>query len=121
MKIHELTISEKQIIRHYIFLPLLHAALEKDKSMIALTNTKFKGLYLAIIGNAIHCATEDMQRTRDELMNRHIRMVRRTWLAYEAYTEGHVFDIRCTREAAVSWINRQIRHYIFAEAEKPFY
>ncbi|MDN3956182.1 hypothetical protein [Sporolactobacillus laevolacticus] len=39
---NELSQAEKEIVDRYIFLPVIRLALNRDKKIIMLTNTKFK-------------------------------------------------------------------------------
>ncbi|RYL90350.1 hypothetical protein EWI07_11920 [Sporolactobacillus sp. THM7-4] len=112
MEANELTQKEKRIIRQYIFLPLIRLALERDRKVISITNTKFKNQYLAIIDEAIHRVTNDMRKNKDELFDCHIRMTKRNWLEYQVYTRGRVFEVGYHKSIAGEWIYDRIRDYL---------
>ncbi|WP_100487909.1 hypothetical protein [Sporolactobacillus pectinivorans] len=112
---NELTILEKHIIQRCIFLPMIRIALEQDKKIIALTNTKFKAQYLEALNLAVLRVTEDMRKNKDDLFDHHIHMTRRTWLDYEVYTRGHVFKISYQKSVAGDWIYERVRQYLTTE------
>ncbi|RYL92198.1 hypothetical protein ABNN70_10660 [Sporolactobacillus sp. Y61] len=108
----ELTITEKRMIRRYIFLPLIRMALERDRRIIALTRTKFKTAYLNVIDIAINRVTADMRINKDEIFEHHIHMTRKNWLNYEVYTRGRVFQVSYHKSTAGDWIYERIGQYL---------
>lgn len=112
MMANELTPQEKRIIQQYIFLPLIRLALERDKKVISITNTKFRANYIAIIDEAVHHVTGDIRKNRNDLFDHHIRMTKRNWLSYEACTRGRVFEIGYQKSIAGEWIYGRIGDYL---------
>lgn len=112
MDVHQLTILEKQIIQQYIFLPMIRMALEHDKKILARTNAKFKAPYIELLGQAMRRVTEDMRKNKDDLFKYHIHMTRRTWLDYEVYARGRVFEVSYQKSTASDWIYERIGQYL---------
>jgi hypothetical protein len=106
-----LTDDEERIVKEYIFLPLIRMALERDKKVINITNTKFKEHYIELINEAIHHVTSDMRKNKDDIFNYHIRMTKRNWLSYEVYCKGYVYDFVFHKSIASDWINERIKVY----------
>lgn len=109
---NQLRDDEEQIIREYVFLPLIKLALQRDKKVINITNTKFKDLYLASIDEAIHRVTTDMRKNKDAVFDHHIRLTRKDWLSYEVNVRGRVFPVSYHKTAAAEWIGERVKEYL---------
>ncbi|WKB34719.1 hypothetical protein QS257_12280 [Terrilactibacillus sp. S3-3] len=104
--------NEKRLIQSYILLPLMRMALERDKKIIKLTNTKFKDQYINVLNNTIHQISCDLKQVKDEIFNQQIRMHRKNWLEYEAYIRGYKVNIHYHKSIAGDWIYDRIRKYL---------
>ncbi|GGL62909.1 hypothetical protein [Sporolactobacillus putidus] len=108
---NQLREDEKQIIREYIFLSLIKLALQRNRKVINITNTKFKDLYISNIDEAIHRLAADMRKNKDAVFDHHIRITRRDWLSYEVNVRGRVFTVHYHKTAAAEWIGERIKEY----------
>ncbi|WP_332238637.1 hypothetical protein [Sporolactobacillus sp. KGMB 08714] len=108
---NELREDEENIIREYIFLSLIKLALRRDRTVINITNTKFKAFYIATIDEATHHLAMDMRRNKNAIFDHHIRITRRNWLNYEIYVRGRVFPVQYHKTTAAEWINERVKEY----------
>lgn len=100
------------IIREYIFLPLIKMALERDRKVINITNTKFKQQYIEIINEGIHRVTKDMRKNKDAIFDHQIHMTKITWLSYQVHVNGYVHEVSYHKTVAADWINERVKEYI---------
>lgn len=112
---NELSKAEKEIVDRYIFLPIIRMALERDKKVINVTNTKFKQHYIELIDEAIHRATVDMRKNKDDIFNYHISMTKNDWFNYDAYVRGQLINVTYHKSIAADWIYERIGDYLKEE------
>ncbi|MDD9147807.1 hypothetical protein OYT88_04485 [Sporolactobacillus sp. CQH2019] len=86
-------------------------ALQRDRKVIGITNTKFKDQYLATIDEAYRHLTIDMRKNKDSVFDHDIRLTRHDWLNYEVNVRGRVFPVRYHKTIAAEWINERIKEY----------
>jgi muramidase (phage lysozyme) len=108
----EMTEDEKRIATEYALLPLIKMAFERDRKVIAVTNTKFRPLYLEILDDMVYRVTQDLHKNKQELFSSHIRMTKRDWFSYEVYLRGRLFEFVYQKSVAMDWIHERVRDYL---------
>jgi muramidase (phage lysozyme) len=108
----EMTENERRIATEYVLLPLIRTAFERDRKVIAMTNTKFRPLYLEIFDDMIYRVTQDLRRNKQELFSSHISMTKRDWFSYEVYLRGRLFEFVYQKSVAMDWIHERVRDYL---------
>lgn len=112
LPVSEMTSDEARIATEYALLPLIRMALERDRKVIAITNTKFKVLYLEMLNDVIHQVIQDQRENRQELFAGHIRMTKRDWFSYEVYIRGRLFELVYQKSIAMDWIHERMKAYL---------
>jgi hypothetical protein len=107
----ELTGEEVQIIVEYMLLPYIRRALEVDRKTIFASGLKFKNHYVAQLNDAISKVTKDIRKNKKEVFDYHIRMTRKSWLEYDVYTRGRLFNFAYHKSIAVDWIQQHVKDY----------
>lgn len=113
----ELTDSERIIITNYMFLPYIKRALEVDRKAIFASGLKFKNYYIEQLTDAIDKVTKDIRINKKQVFDNHIRLTRKSWLEYEVYTRGRLFNFLFHKTNAVDWINLHVRDYFPQELD----
>ncbi|MCO7127841.1 hypothetical protein NIE88_19010 [Sporolactobacillus shoreicorticis] len=113
----ELTAEEKQIITEYMLLPYIRRALEVDRKAIFASHLKFKNHYIEQLNDAISKVTADMSKNKKQVFDYHIRFTRRTWLEYEVYVRGRLFEVVYHKGIAVDWIRLHVKDYFPQELD----
>jgi hypothetical protein len=113
----ELTGEEVQIIVEYMLLPYIRRALEVDRKAIFSSGLKFKNHYVAQLNDAINKVTKDIQLNKKEVFDNHIRMTRKSWLEYDVYTRGRLFEFVYHKSIAVDWIQQRVTDYFPQEPD----
>jgi hypothetical protein len=108
----ELLAEEKQIITEYMLLPYIRRALEVDRKAIFASGLKFKNHYVTQLNDAISKVTKDIQLNKKEVFDYHIRLTRKSWLEYDVYTRGRLFNFVYHKSVAVEWINLHVKDYL---------
>lgn len=106
-----LTDEEEQIVIAYMLLPYLRRALEVDRKAIFASGLKFKALYVDRLTDAIHKVTADMRLNKKEIFNLQMRFTRRTWLNYQIYVRGMIFEVNYHKNVALGWIHERVKDY----------
>jgi hypothetical protein len=113
----ELLDEEKQIITEYMLLPYIRRALEVDRKAIFASGLKFKNLYVAQLNDAISKVTADISKNKKEVFDYHIRLTRKSWIEYDVYTRGRLFEFVYHKSIAVDWINSHVKDYFPQELD----
>jgi hypothetical protein len=113
----ELLAEEKQIITEYMLLPYIKRALEIDRKAIFASGLKFKNYYVTQLNDAISKVTKDIQLNKKEVFNNHIRMTRKSWLKYDVYTRGRLFEFVYHKSIAIDWIQQRVTDYFPEELD----
>jgi hypothetical protein len=113
----ELTDEERQIITEYMLLPYIRRALEVDRKAIFVSGLKFKNYYVELLTDAIDKVTRDIRKNKKEVFDYHIRLTRKSWLEYDVYTRGRLFNFLYHKSIAVDWINQHVKDYFPQELD----
>jgi hypothetical protein len=109
----ELTNDERIIITNYMFLPYIRRALEVDRKAIFASGLKFKTYYVEQLIDAIDKVANDIRVNKKQVFNNHIWLTRKSWLEYEVYTRGRLFNFLFHKSIAMDWINEKVNNYLF--------
>jgi hypothetical protein len=113
----ELLAEERQIITEYMLLPYIRRALEVDRKAIFASGLKFKNHYVAQLNDAISKVTKDIQLNKKEVFDNHIRLTRKSWLEYDVYTRGRLFEFVYHKSIAIDWIQQRVTDYFPQEPD----
>lgn len=113
----ELTDEERQIITEYMLLPYIRRALEVDRKAIFVSGLKFKNYYVELLTDAIDKVTRDIRKNKKKVFDYHIRLTRKSWLEYDVYTRGRLFNFLYHKSIAVDWINQHVKDYFPQELD----
>jgi hypothetical protein len=101
-----------------MLLPYIKKALEVDRKAIFASGLKFKNYYVAQLNDAISKVTKDIQLNKKEVFDMHIRFTaRKSWLEYDVYTRGRLFNFVYHKSIAVDWIQQHVKDYFTQEPD----
>ncbi|EST12211.1 hypothetical protein [Sporolactobacillus laevolacticus] len=113
----ELTDDERIIIANYMLLPYIKRALEVDRKAIFASGLKFKTYYVEQLTGAIDKVANDIRINKKQVFDNHIRLTRKSWLEYDVYTRGRLFNFVYHKSIAVDWINQHVKDYFPQELD----